>query len=126
MRERNHLLRAARECTPSRQVPGEGLSRREVAEAVNAWLYQNTDKTTALDANYVAKLERGVVRWPSTHYRAGLRAVLGVATDAELGFFPPRRDRTTTRRATGSMQAIADFDARLREITAAADLNRGA
>lgn len=95
MRERNQLLRAARERTPSRQVPGEALSRREVAEAANAWLYEKTKKTTAFDANYVAKLERGVVRWPSAYYRAGLRAVLGVATDAELGLCPPRHSGTT-------------------------------
>jgi hypothetical protein len=53
---RNHLLRVARERTPSRQVPGEWLSRREVAEAVNVWIYENTKKTTTLDANYLAKL----------------------------------------------------------------------
>jgi tetratricopeptide (TPR) repeat protein len=94
---RNQLLRLARERTPSRQVPGEWLSRHEVAEAVNMWIYENTKKTTTLDANYLAKLERGVVRWPSAHYRADLRAVLGVATDAELGFYPPRRSGTTTR-----------------------------
>jgi transcriptional regulator with XRE-family HTH domain len=94
---RNQLLRTARERTPSRQVPGEWLSRREVAEAVNMWIYENTKKTTTLDANYLAKLERGVVRWPSARYRAGLRAVLGVTTDAELGFYPPRRSGTTTR-----------------------------
>ena len=96
---RNQLLRAARERTPSRQVPGEWLSRREVAEAVNMWIYENTKKTTTLDANYLAKLERGVVRWPSARYRAGLRAVLGVATDAELGFYPPRRSGTTVTKA---------------------------
>lgn len=108
MRDLNQLLRATRERTPSRQVPGEGLSRHEVAEAVNAWIYENADKTTALDANYVAKLERGVVRRPSAHYRAGLRAVLGVATDAELGFFPPCRGRTTTKQASGSMPQPLD------------------
>jgi transcriptional regulator with XRE-family HTH domain len=84
VRVRNQLLRAARERTPPRQVPGEWLSRREVAEAVNMWIYENTEKTTTLDANYLAKLERGVVRWPSARYRAGLRAVLGVATDLKV------------------------------------------
>jgi hypothetical protein len=78
-------------------VPGQWLSRREAAEAVNEWIYENTKTTTTLDANYLAKLERGVVRWPSARYRAGLRAVLGATTDAELGFYPPRRLGTTNR-----------------------------
>ena len=40
-----------------------------------------------------------MVRWPSASYRAGLRAVLSVATDAELGFYPPRRSGTTVTKA---------------------------
>ena len=103
---RNQLLRLARERTPSRQVPGEWLSRREVAEAVNAWIYENTKKTTTLDANYLAKLERGVVRWPSARYRAGLRAVRGVTTDAELGFYPPRRSGITIRADVPMLQPV--------------------
>jgi hypothetical protein len=54
---------------------------------------------TAQVSGTLAKLERGVVRWPSARYRTGLRAVLGVATDAELGFYPPRRSGTTVTKA---------------------------
>lgn len=90
MVEPNEVLRAAREATPSRVAPGEGMSRREVAEAVNAYLHETTGRTYALDAHYVAKLERGVVRWPTAPYRSALRAVLGADTDAALGFAPPR------------------------------------
>ncbi|MGH3932025.1 MAG: hypothetical protein ACRDTF_18850 [Pseudonocardiaceae bacterium] len=38
----------------------------------------------AIDAGHVSKLERGVIRWASKRYREAFRAVLGVATDAEL------------------------------------------
>jgi tetratricopeptide (TPR) repeat protein len=43
-----------------------------------------------VDAHYVARLERGAVRWPGRDYRAAFAAVLGRTPD-ELGFRPPRR-----------------------------------
>ncbi|MEV6254460.1 hypothetical protein AB0L97_14515 [Nocardia sp. NPDC051911] len=64
------------------------MSRAELADAVNAWVYRRTDRAVQLSGNYIGKLERGVFHWPNADYRAGLRAVLGVATDAELGFRP--------------------------------------
>ncbi len=49
-----------------------------------------------LVANYIGTLEQGTIRWPEDpDRRAAFRAVLGVATDAELGFRRPRRSRTT-------------------------------
>ncbi|MEI8408503.1 MULTISPECIES: hypothetical protein [unclassified Kribbella] len=89
MPEPNELLRAARERTPSRRAPGEQMSRAELAEAVCAWLWETTETKYELDGHYVAKLERGAVRWPGAAYRAGLRFVLNVADDSELGFLPP-------------------------------------
>jgi hypothetical protein len=91
MPQPNHLLRAARHRLPSRGAPGEYASRGEVASAVNAWLWQETGKKYELDAHYLAKLERGVARWPNAAYRSGLRHVLGAQDDAALGFHPPRR-----------------------------------
>jgi hypothetical protein len=88
---RNELLRAARGRVPSRAAPGECLSRAELAEAVNAWLWSTTGQRFELDGHHIAKYERGVVRFPIGPYRAALRAVLGVRTDAELGFAPSRR-----------------------------------
>ncbi|TWD79550.1 hypothetical protein FB561_0610 [Kribbella amoyensis] len=82
----NELLRAARERTPSLRAPGEHMSRSELAEAVCAWLWETTEVRYDLDGHYVAKLERGAVRWPGPAYRSGLRHVLNVATDNELGF----------------------------------------
>lgn len=87
----NTLLRAARERLPSVVAPGEHASRGEVVDAVNRWLWETTGRRHALDAHYLAKLERGVARWPNAAYRAGLRHVLGVAEDADLGFVAPRR-----------------------------------
>ncbi len=42
-------------------------------------------------ANWVGQLERGKTRWPSKLYREALRAILGVPTDAALGFVNTRR-----------------------------------
>ena len=43
-------------------------------------------------------MEQGRIRWPQDPLRrAGFRAVLGVKTDAELGFRRPRRSRTMVR-----------------------------
>jgi hypothetical protein len=67
------------------------MSRQELAEAVNAHVFATTGRVVNLDANYVGKLERGGHRWPRTDYRAGFRAILGAATDAELGFYVTRR-----------------------------------
>ncbi|WP_228708253.1 XRE family transcriptional regulator [Amycolatopsis keratiniphila] len=87
----NDQLRQLRTRTESAQVPGEFLSRAELAEQVNAWVHDHLNRTIELDGNYIGKLERGAIRWPQADYRDGLRAVLGVATDAELGF---RRSRS--------------------------------
>lgn len=88
MTEPNHLMRAARERTPSRVAPGEPMSRRELAEAVNRWLWITTAERYELDAHSVGRWERGAVRWPGAHYRAALRSVLNVEADADLGFRP--------------------------------------
>lgn len=69
-------------------------SRQELAELVNAWVFEHRARSVELDANYVGKLEQGAIRWPQDpDRRAGLRAVLGAGTDAELGFRRPRRTR---------------------------------
>ncbi|MGC9671012.1 hypothetical protein ACNTMW_31245 [Planosporangium sp. 12N6] len=67
------------------------MSRQELAEALNLHVLNATGRVVALDGNYVGKLERGEHRWPRADYRAAFRAVLGAATDSELGFFVLRR-----------------------------------
>ncbi|MEU0529149.1 XRE family transcriptional regulator [Amycolatopsis tolypomycina] len=91
MGEPNDQLRGARERTESPVTPGECLSRSELADLVNGWVFENKNITVELTANYIGKLERGLVRWPQTSYREGMRAVLNVRTDAELGFRRPRK-----------------------------------
>lgn len=66
------------------------MSRTELAEAVNEYLWQHKRVRRELDAHTIARYERGVVRWPGSDYRQALRSILG-ATDAELGFAPARR-----------------------------------
>ncbi len=66
------------------------LSRQELAEAVNAHLYETTGRVYRLNDKYVGNLERGAIRWPTAPYRAGFRAVLD-ATDAELGLYINRQ-----------------------------------
>jgi transcriptional regulator with XRE-family HTH domain len=67
------------------------MSQRELAEAVTAYVQRTTGRDVALDRHYISRLERGARRWPNADYRAGFRAVLGVATDAGLGFFRTQR-----------------------------------
>lgn len=84
----NDLLRTARERSPSRLAPGDCMSRGELAEAVNAYLWDATGEHYELDAHAVARYERGAVRWPGAQYRSALRQVLGADADSELGFWP--------------------------------------
>lgn len=88
MGERNARLRAARERLSSPRVPGAHMSRTDLADAVNAWLWEHTGQRFELDDHLIGKWERGVVRYPIEPYRAALRAALGAATDADLGFVP--------------------------------------
>ncbi|MGW4423255.1 hypothetical protein [Streptosporangium sp. NPDC004631] len=52
-------------------------------------------RTACLSANYIGKMERGVLHWPNSDYRRGLRAVLGVRTDGALGFRRPHHSPPT-------------------------------
>jgi hypothetical protein len=117
MSEPNDHLRQARERLPSRQTPGECLSRQEVAELVNEWLFTVTGRVVELDANYIGKLERGVIRWPHRQYRDALRAVLRAQTDGQLGFHSGRRrtaitdvDRQQFFRLASSVMALPWLD----------------
>ncbi|MGH3572587.1 MAG: helix-turn-helix domain-containing protein [Pseudonocardiaceae bacterium] len=89
--EENKQLRAARERTASLTYPDVCLSREELAELANAWIWDHHEKLVALSANYIGQLERGKIRWPGKLYREALREILGVSTDAALGFVNSRR-----------------------------------
>ncbi|WP_016697390.1 hypothetical protein [Actinoalloteichus spitiensis] len=77
------------------------MTRQELADAVNVQVNRLSGgrHTTPVNANHIGKWERGVIRWPAAHYRAALRAVLGAATDGELGFRRPTRARRSPPRA---------------------------
>jgi hypothetical protein len=92
---RNQLLIDARLRLTSPSGSGEPISLQEVADGMNAYLWQeylrNKDRlkplpeSTVLDHHLVSGYEAGRHRWPSRQYRAAFRHVLKVATDAELG-----------------------------------------
>jgi hypothetical protein len=73
------------------------MSRADLAEAVCAWLWREKGIQMPLDGHYIAKLERGAVRRTGKLYREALRAVLGVATDRELGMDRPDPPNPTDR-----------------------------
>jgi transcriptional regulator with XRE-family HTH domain len=83
----NDLLAAARGRLSSPSGSAAPMSRQELAEAVNAYLWMRYKQIERVDATYVGHLEQGRHRWPSARRREALREVLQVRTDAELGFF---------------------------------------
>jgi hypothetical protein len=94
----NNQLRTARERTASPTQPGVGLSRQELAELVNIWVWEHHDKKVVLaTANYIGKLETGIIRWPSKLYREALRAILGAPNDDALGFVNARSRRAAVK-----------------------------
>lgn len=66
------------------------MSRQELADEANSYLYEEKDRHATLTANYVGKLERGLFRWPDRDYREAFRSILSAPSDAELGFFITR------------------------------------
>src|SRR6266498_2300309 len=96
--EPNVKFRTARESTPSATTPGYSMSRAELAEAVNKYLWHTTKKVyNALDARAIGRYERGQIQWPTAVYRTAFRAVLGGQTDSDLGFYPIVREGSTAR-----------------------------
>jgi len=91
----NTQLRAARERMLSPTGSQRPMSRQELAETINAYLWHKHRRRAALDGNYIGKLERGDHRWPQEIYREAFRAVLQVAADAEIGFYIIRTPEPT-------------------------------
>jgi hypothetical protein len=88
----NVELRRARLRLLSPSGSSRPMSRQELADAVNAHVYQATGRRKVIDASYIGALERGKYRWPGVHYRHALRVVLGADSDAQLGLFIVRRN----------------------------------
>ncbi|WP_454852281.1 hypothetical protein [Promicromonospora soli] len=102
----NEHLRRRREATPSPSGSGLPMTRAELAAAVNEYIWSTTGERRYIDVDMLARYERGQNRWPGSYYRDGLRAVLGVEDDADLGFHPTPRGRAS--RPTPSTEAIAE------------------
>ncbi len=90
----NARLKAARE--------HRGLSRDRLAELVNAHVWSRHGRQVEIDANYIGKLERGVIHWPREEYRDALRTVLGAGDDHELGLRNPKKAPSPERHAVTS------------------------
>lgn len=86
----NRLLTEARRVLPSSSGAPGVMSRQELAEAVNTYLWQRHGIEEHLDRSDIGRLERGEVRWPGVHRREALRAILDVASDSEIGLYPHR------------------------------------
>ena len=67
------------------------MSRQELAEAVNAYVWRIHQIEDRLDRNDIGKYERGKNRWPGAVRREAFRVVLNVDSDAALGFYGSRR-----------------------------------
>jgi transcriptional regulator with XRE-family HTH domain len=121
----NTLLAAARRRLSSPTGSGRELSRQEVAEAVNEYLWTTYNERASLSRNYIGKLEQGKHRWPRKRYREALRHVLGVANDTDLGFFVIRGEAAFVSSSAGAETAAhsvpageEEFDVNRRELLA--------
>ncbi|MGB6162261.1 MAG: XRE family transcriptional regulator [Pseudonocardiaceae bacterium] len=98
MTEANDQFRAARERTASPTHQGLCLTRQELAEMVNTWVWEHHNKkVVVVTAHYIGRLETGIIRWPTELYREALRAILSVPKDSDLGFVNARSRRAAVR-----------------------------
>jgi hypothetical protein len=82
----NEIFRRRREALTSRWDPGAAMSHSELAEVANEYLAR-TGRDNFLDAATINRYERGQIHYPRADRREALRAVMGAATDADLGFY---------------------------------------
>ncbi len=94
----NNEFRDARENIESLAHPGYCPTRQELAELVNAYIYDHYNKKmTEASANYICQIELGSIRWPGKLYREAFRAIFGVSNDSDLGFVNARSRRTAVK-----------------------------
>ncbi len=94
----NDVFRAARQRTASLTHPDMCLSRQELAELVNTYVWEHHDKTVVqTSANWIGQIERGKIRWPGKVKREAIRDILGVPTDTALGFVSSRALRAKVK-----------------------------
>ncbi|MEE2050652.1 hypothetical protein [Nocardiopsis tropica] len=83
----NQALRAARSALPS-----GANTQQAVADAVCDIIQERSGRRPPVDADYVGKLERGLIHWPNKEYRSAFRLLFGADADAELGFYSTRAE----------------------------------
>jgi len=87
------------------------MSRQEVADAINAYLWDTHKVTSNWDETDIGRLERGENRWPGKLRREAFRAVLRVQTDSEIGFYITRSSAATSDGlSTLSVSVIGSID----------------
>jgi hypothetical protein len=79
-----------------------------VGEEVARLVAAQTGRDMAIDGNYVSKLERGVITWPNSAYRAAFRTFFNAESDADLGFYPYRTRKDAQLRPTPADNGGAD------------------
>src|SRR5262249_47625687 len=113
----NTRLRNARRARVSPSGSGLPMSRQELAQELNDYLWNRYRIEERLDANDIGKYERGPNRWPGVRRREAFRAVLKVDNDSQLGFYVNRRERRAvsddncTPQDTDVFDDISSFEA---------------
>ncbi|WP_240670717.1 XRE family transcriptional regulator [Actinoplanes solisilvae] len=116
-RRPNTLLAQARRARKSPSGSGRPMSRQELADAVNAYLWDIYQVTSTWDETDIGRLERGENRWPGKRRREAFRAVLHAQTDSEIGFYIDRASVATSQAApTPSGSIIGNADLRVPEL----------
>lgn len=121
MEHPNQELRSAR-----RRLPAGAATQQAVAEAISGIIQARTGRRPPIDADYISKLERGIIRWPNRQYRSTFRTLFK-ATDTDLGFYstracPPPPGLATTAVAGGPVIDDATIARELIKLTGTAVL----
>ncbi|MBT2446265.1 helix-turn-helix domain-containing protein [Streptomyces sp. ISL-43] len=110
----------------------ERWTQAQAAARVCAQVQAATGRDPELDANWISRLERGAITWPSSDYRAALCVVFQVGSEAELGLHPkgdpaavpPTQDASSAPAdETTSLHADTELSARLARLAAATNVN---
>ena len=70
-----------------------GWTQEQAAEAVSVVVRRETGTNPGVDAMWIGRLERGLIKWPNKNYRAALLEVYGVQDPIELGLVGTRAKR---------------------------------
>ncbi len=90
---------------------GKRMSRREVAEAMNAYLWATYRQRDTATAAYIGYYERGRNFWPNDRRREAWRHVLKVPDDAALGFYYNRRGPAPAAELeTEEAELVSDYE----------------